>query len=194
MAKEFTLKNVRLSYAYLSKPVKYVQGQGNVEDETDGVYKTDLIIPKDSEAYKILMDAIKELKSEALTSGIRAAGGKTVKVANKDMARYYDGIKDGDTKEDDIYTNSIIISAKSSAEYKPQLYNEAVEREEDTRFYSGCYANVYVKAYNYQAATNLGCAFRLSMLQFAADGDRLGSSAADATSIFGAKKSTDDMF
>lgn len=180
------LKHVRLSYAHLSVPAKYVQGQGFVEDEETGSYTAILIITKGSENEKLLLNAIKEAKSEALAAGIKALG-KTVKITEKDMVRYVDGIKDGDQSDDDTFAKSIYINAKAKAQYKPKCYNKENIPMDNTELYSGCYVNAYIRLYNYAVSTNLGCGYGLIALQFDAPGERLGGTV-DTDSIFGDKK------
>lgn len=195
MPKDVMLKNVRLSYAHLVTPVTFVQGEGFVDDPQTGVYSSVLIIPKGSEAEKALKDAIKEVRAEALASGIKAQGNKTVKITDKDMVRYNDGIKDGDTKEDEVYADAIYINAKAKANFKPACYDGTNTRIDNSILYSGCYVNVYIRVYNYMAASNLGCSYGLTALQFHADGEPLGM-IIDTDSIFGDKKETieDDMY
>lgn len=196
MPKDIMLKNVRLSYAHLATPVSYVQGEGFVDDPQAGVYSSVLIIPKGSDAEKTLAAAIKEVRAEALASGIRAQGNKTVKVTEKDMLRYNDGVKDGDTKEDEVYADAVYINAKAKSNYKPAVYDQQNNRVENSVLYSGCYVNVYVRVYNYMAASNLGCSYGLTALQFHAAGEPLAKTI-DTDSIFGDKKEAakdDDMY
>lgn len=195
---EVKLNNVRLSYAHLDKPVSYDPTNGFQEDNEAGVYSAVLIIEKGSEAEAALNKAVEEAKGEALASGIKGAGGKLIKITTKDMPRYNDGIRDGDTKDDDTYADSVYINAKAKLAYKPAVYDKANNRIENTKLYSGCYVNVYLRVYNYSAATNMGCGFGLVALQFRADGEPLGSTT-DTDSIFGEKKETattdtDSMF
>lgn len=188
MSKQVMLKNVRLSYAHLENPVTFVQGEGFVVDTEAGQYSALLLIPKNSEAHKALEAAVLEVKNEAKLSGIRGAQNKLVKITDKDMLRYNDGIKDGDTKEDEVYNDNVYINAKAKLNYKPAVYDTNNNRVENTTLYSGCYVNVYVNVYNYAAASNIGCSFGLVALQFNADGEPLGGLMVDTDSIFGDKK------
>lgn len=187
MAKDIILKNVRLSYAHLTTPFTFKQGEGFVEDPEAGQYSSVLIIPKGSEAEKVLMEAIADAKLEAKQSGIRGAGGKVVKVTDKDLLRYNDGVKDGDTKEDAIYEDAIYINAKAKINYKPACYDKENKRIDNSKMYSGCYVHAAIRVFNYSAASNIGCSFGLTALQFYKDGEPLGSTV-DTDSIFGDKK------
>lgn len=198
MSKQVLLKEVRLSYAHLETPAKYIQGEGFVEDSENGNYSAVLLIEKGSEAEKKLLAAVAEVRSEALTSGIKDSNKKTVKVTQKDMLRYNDGIKDGDTKDDENYQDHIYVNAKAGAKYKPTVYDEKNSKVENTTLYSGCYVNVYLNIYNYMAASNLGSSYGLVALQFSHDGEPLSGLAVDRDSIFGDRvetpKSTANLF
>jgi len=189
---DVVLKNVRLSYAHLETPVSFDNTTKSFSvDEVAGNYSSVLIIPKGSDAEKALLKAIEEARSEALASGIRS-GKSNVKVTAKDMNRFNDGIKDGDTKDDDVYADAIYINAKAKVGYKPKVYDKAnVKQEDSSILYSGCYVNVYIRVYNYSAASNLGCSFGLTALQFHEDGEPLGNNV-DTDSIFGDKAVADD--
>lgn len=187
MPKDIILPNVRLSFAHLDKPVIFVEGQGFIEDTEDGIYSSVLLIEQGSEAEKILTEAIKEVKTEAIASGIRDNTKKTVKVTEKDMLRYNEGVHDGDAKDYEGYAGQVYINAKAKAKFKPACYDKDNKRIENTEPYSGCYVNAAIRVYNYAVATNIGCGFGLTAIQFIADGERLAMNV-DTGSIFGDKK------
>lgn len=191
MAKSVLLKDVRLSYVHLETPTSFVQGQGFIEDEEKGQYTAIVLIPKGSEAEKALMDTIAEVKSEALAQGVRDTTRKLVKLSEKDMLRYNDGVRDGDTKDMEAYEDHVYINAKAGVKYKPAVYDENNERIPNTKLYSGVYVNAYINVYNYLAATNLGCSHGLVALQFVRDGEPLGGMNVDTDSIFGEKPKDD---
>jgi len=187
MSKEIILRNVRLSYAHLDTPTSFIQGQGFVADPEAGVYSATLVIPKGSQAEKELLAAVTESKGEALASGIRGNAGKITKITTADIVRFNPGIKDGDTKDDDVYLGSVYVTAKAKLDRKPTAYDKDNNRIENSALYSGCYVNACVRIYNYVAASNFGCSYALVALQFFADGEPLSSNT-DTDSIFGEKK------
>lgn len=189
MSKSVLLANVRLSYVHLETPARFEQNQGFVEDLEKGQFSALLLIPKGSEAEKLLTAAIEEMKSEALAQGIRDNGTKKiVKLTPKDMLRYNDGLKDGDAKDAEEYHSNVYINAKTGAKFKPVVYDKDNKRVGNETLYSGVYANVYVNVVNYSTAGNLGATYQLVALQWAADGEPLAKFNVDTDSIFGDKK------
>jgi len=195
MAKEIVLRNVRLSYVHLTTPTSFDSvNRKFIEDTEAGNYTAVILIPKGSEAEAILQDTIKELKNEAVTSGIRSQG-KTHKLTDKDLLRYNDAIKDGNAKDAAEYEDVIYITGKSKAEYPPKVYDQKNVPSPASIIYSGCYANVAINVYNYMAASNIGCSYGLRAVQFAKDGEKLGGASQDTDSIFGDKHiANDNMF
>lgn len=169
MATRIQLKNVRLSYANIWRPVAPVN-----EPTAEPKYSVALLIDKrDKKNVGMLKKGI----ADALEDG-------RAKIANVNPRKLDKGIRDGDEKfvgvdEDSIldgYEGQWYINAKAGENYPPQIVdNRRRPISDESRVYSGCYANVFVELYTYNNQGNAGVGYGLLGIQKTADGDPLGS-------------------
>lgn len=169
MATRIQLKNVRLSYANIWHPVAPVN-----EPTAEPKYSVALLIDKrDKKNVGMLKKGI----ADAMEDG-------RAKIANVNPRKLDKGIRDGDEKfvgvdEDSIldgYEGHWYINAKAGENYPPQIVdNRRRPITDESRVYSGCYANVFVELYTYNNQGNAGVGYGLLGIQKTADGDPLGS-------------------
>ena len=147
----------RLSYTHLFD--KYTPEAGG-----EGKYMTNVLIPK------------KEKKTiEALNKAIEAAkkAGITSKWGGKEPKKLDMPLRDGDEKEDDVYSGHLFVNAKCNT--KPGVVDknkEAITDEDEV--YSGMWAYVSVTFYAYDVSGNKGIACGLNNVMKFKDDERLG--------------------
>ena len=159
------LTNVRLSYANLFTPKAIQEG-------AQEKYSVSLIIDKnDTETIDLVKKAIENAKAE----------GKVAKWGGKLPGNLKQPLRDGDTDRegDDAYANSYFINANSTQ--APEVVGKFRDPETgkplplgEDEVYSGCYANVSVNFFAYDARGNKGIGAGLGNVQKVKDGDRLG--------------------
>lgn len=187
MATRIQLRNVRLSYANIWHPVAPVN-----EPTAEPKYSVALLIDKrDKKNVAMLKKAI----ADAMEDG-------RAKIANVNPRKLDKGIRDGDEKfvgvdEDSIlegYEGHWYINAKAGENYPPQIVdNRRRPITDESRVYSGCYANVFVELYAYNSQGNAGVGYGLLGIQKTGDGDPLGSTfSADLFDEFDADYEDDD--
>lgn len=155
---------VRLSYEHIWEPASI-----NGSDEK---YSVSLIIPKsDTKTVKAIQDAIEQAKQD----GKAKFGGRIP--ANLKLP-----LRDGDIDrpDDENYQDCYFLNATSKD--APQVVDRRVQPVTDPMMvYSGCYCNVSVNFYAFNANGNRGVAAGLGNIQFVKDGERLsGKASADA--------------
>jgi len=169
MGTKIQLRNVRLSYANIWKAVTPAN-----DPKAEPKFSTALLIDKrDKKNIGLLSKAIKEATEEGK--------GKLGRINPK---KFDKGIRDGDDKfigddEDSIldgYEGVWYINAKAGENYPPQIVdNRRRPITDESKVYSGCYANVFVELFAYNSQGNQGIGFGLLGIQKTADGDPLGS-------------------
>lgn len=183
---QIQLRNVRLSYANIWSPVQARDKRGNERGEPK--FSVALLIDKrDKKNRRTLADAVKEVMSDP-------------KLARVNPNKLDKGIRDGDEKYvgegDDIldgYEGHIYINAKAGETHPPQIVdNRRRPITDESKVYSGCYANVFVSVYAYDNESS-GVGFGLLGIQKTADGDPLGSTfSSDMFDEFDAEYEDDD--
>ena len=169
MATKVITGKCRASFVHIFEP-QSING-------SDPKYSMSLIIPK-SDSKTI--GAIKAAIDEAIQNGISGKwGGK--RPPNLKLP-----LRDGDIDrpDDENYQEHFFVNASSKD--APQVVDRHVQPVTDPMMvYSGCYCNVSVNFYAFNANGNRGVAAGLGNVQFVKDGDRL-SGKASAESDFDA--------
>ena len=136
-------------------------------------YSVSLLIPKDDKAtlakIKKAIEAAKEAAKEKKWGG---------KIPPNLKLPLRDG--DIDRPDDETYQNHFFLNATSKD--APQVVDRHVQPIMDPMMvYSGCFCNVSVNLYPFNANGNRGVAAGLGNIQFVKDGDRLsGRASAEA--------------
>ena len=155
----------RISFANIFEP-KSING-------SDPKYSVSCVIPKaDKDTLMKIHKAVEAAKED----------GKTRKWGGKIPANLKLPIRDGDIDrpDDENYENSFFVNASSKD--APQVVDRRKNEIDDPMMvYSGCYCNVSVNFYAFNANGNRGVAAGLGNVQFVKDGERLsGKASADA--------------
>ena len=147
----------RLSYTHLFE--KYTPEGGG-----DGKYMTNVLIPKkEKKTIKALEDAIEAAKKAGIVS----------KWSGKEPKKLDLPLRDGDEKDDDVYTGHLFVNAKCNT--KPGVVDknkQTITDEEEV--YSGMWAYVSVTFYAYDVNGNKGIACGLNNIMKFKDDERLG--------------------
>lgn len=155
----------RISFANIWEPKAINDGEEK--------YSVSCIISKsDTKTIAKIQQAIEAAKEDGKT---RRWGGKippNLKLPLRDG--------DIDRPDDDSYVDAMFINATSKD--APQIVDRKKQTITDPMMvYSGCYCNVSVNFYAFNANGNRGVAAGLGNVQFVKDGDRLsGKASADA--------------
>ena len=155
----------RISYANIFE-AKSINGG-------DAKYSVSCLIPKtDKETLLAIHKAVEAAKED----------GKTRKWGGKIPSQLKTPLRDGDIdrSDDENYSKCMFVNATSKD--APQVVDRRVQRVTDPMMvYSGCYCNVSVNFYAFNANGNRGVAAGLGNIQFVKDGDRLsGRASAEA--------------
>jgi len=157
----------RISFAAIFEP-KSING-------SDPKYSVSCVIPKSDKATLMkIHKAIEAAKED----------GKTRKWGGKIPANIKLPLRDGDIDrpDDESYQDSFFVNATSKD--APQVVDRHVQSIMDPMMvYSGCFCNVSVNFYAFNANGNRGVAAGLGNIQFVRDGERL-SGRASASSDF----------
>jgi len=157
----------RISFAAIFEP-KSING-------SDPKYSVSCVIPKSDKATLMkIHKAIEAAKED----------GKTRKWGGKIPANIKLPLRDGDIDrpDDESYQDSFFVNATSKD--APQVVDRHVQPIMDPMMvYSGCFCNVSVNFYAFNANGNRGVAAGLGNIQFVRDGERL-SGRASASSDF----------
>ena len=147
----------RLSYTHLFE--KYTPEGGG-----DGKYMTNVLIPKkEKKTIKALEDAIEAAKKAGIIS----------KWSGKEPKKLDLPLRDGDEKDDDVYSDCMFMNAKCNT--KPGVVDknkEDITNEDEV--YSGMWAYVSVTFYAYDVNGNKGIACGLNNVMKFKDDERLG--------------------
>lgn len=157
----------RISFAAIFEP-KSING-------SDPKYSVSCVIPKSDKAT--LMKIHKAIEAAKEDGKTRKWGGKippNIKLPLRDG--------DIDRPDDESYADSFFVNATSKD--APQVVDRHVQPIMDPMMvYSGCFCNVSVNFYAFNANGNRGVAAGLGNIQFVRDGERL-SGRASASSDF----------
>lgn len=175
MANKVITGKVRASFVHVFEP-QSING-------SEPKYSCSLIIPKsDTDTVGKIREAIEQAKQE----GVPKWGGKippNLKLPLRDG--------DIDRPDDETYQNHFFLNATSKD--APQVVDRHVQPIMDPMMvYSGCFCNVSVNLYPFNANGNRGVAAGLGNIQFVKDGDRL-SGRASADSDFDALEDDEDV-
>lgn len=165
----------RISFANIWEP-KSING-------SDEKYSVSCIIPKTEKKLLAKIHTAVELAKEE---------GKLSKWNGKMPPNLKLPLRDGDIDrpDDESYYNCIFLNATSKD--APQIVDRRVQRITDPMLvYSGCYCNVSVNFYPFNANGNRGVAAGLGNIQFVKDGERL-SGKASAESEFDTLEADDE--
>ena len=148
----------RLSYTHVF--AKYAPDG----DAANGKYMTNVLIPKDEkETIKAINAAIGSAKQSAV---VGKWNGKEPK--KLDMP-----LRDGDDKEDGVYSDHFYLNAKCAT--RPGLVDKhKVQIADEEEMYSGVWAIVSVTFYGYDVSGNRGVACGLNNLMKFKDDEHLG--------------------
>ncbi len=165
----------RISFAHLYEPKSI--------NDSDPKYSVSCLIDKsDTETIDRIQKAIEAAREDGRT---RKWGGKippNLKLPLRDG--------DIDRPDDESYVGCFFVNATSKD--KPQVVDRKVQRIEDPMMvYSGCYCNVTVNFYPFNASGNRGIAAGLGNVQFIRDGEHLAGRAS-ASSDFDALEEDDN--
>lgn len=164
-ATKVVIPNCRISFANIWEPKAINGGEEK--------YSVSCVIPKsDKKTIARIEKAIEAAKEDGK---VRKWGGKippNLKLPLRDG--------DIDRPDDENYADCYFINASSKD--APQVVDRKVQPVMDPMMvYSGCYCNVSVNFYAFNANGNRGVAAGLGNIQFVKDGDRLsGRASADA--------------
>ena len=155
----------RISFANIWEP-KAINGG-------DEKYSVSCLIPKsDKKTLARIQKAVEAAKED----------GKARKWSGKIPPNLKLPLRDGDIDrpDDENYEDCYFLNASSKD--APQVVDRKVNPVLDPMMvYSGCYCNVYVNFYAFNANGNRGVAAGLGNIQFVRDGERLsGKASADA--------------
>lgn len=166
----------RISFANIFEP-KSING-------SEAKYSVSCLIPKDDK--KTLLAIHKAVEAAKEDGKVRKWGGKippNLKLPLRDG--------DIDRPDDETYQNHFFLNATSKD--APQVVDRHVQLIMDPMMvYSGCFCNVSVNLYPFNANGNRGVAAGLGNIQFVKDGDRL-SGRASADSDFDALEDDEDV-
>lgn len=165
----------RISFANIWEP-KSING-------SEEKYSVSCVVPKSDKATLMKIHKAVEAAKE---------DGKTRKWNGKIPANLKLPLRDGDIDraDDENYEDCMFVNATSKD--APQIVDRRVQPiSEPMMVYSGCYCNVSVNFYPFNANGNKGVAAGLSNIQFIRDGERL-SGRASAASEFDAMDEEDE--
>ena len=166
----------RIAYAHLYEP-KSING-------SDPKYSVSCLIDKgDTVTIAAIKKAIEVAKED----------GKSKKWGGKIPPNLKTPLRDGDIDrpDDESYVDCYFINATSKD--APQIVDRKVQRIEDPMVvYSGCFCNVTVNFYPFNANGNRGVAAGLGNVQYVRDGERLAGRAT-ASSDFDVLEGEDEL-
>lgn len=169
----------RLSYAHIWEP-KQVNGTG------DSKYSCCLLIKKnDTAAVAKLRAVIEAVKTDP--KALAKWGGSVPKNLKTPL-------RDGDAeKDDDAYAGCWFLNASANENRRPCIIDRACNEVLDqNEVYSGCYANVKIGMFAYNASGSKGISAGLEVIQKVRDGERL--SGGNSTDGFEVLTDEDDDF
>lgn len=158
----------RASFLRVNKPERF-QGTGEPR------YSANIIIPKDSPAHKACLEAMRAAAAEKWGENKADAAVSSLIKQNKVA------LVDGDTKDLDGYEGNMVVQAHAKLAEPPTLVasengvNVALDRETQTRIYSGCYVNAIVSFWAQDNQWGKRVNAQLAGLQFVRDGEPFSS-------------------
>ena len=175
-ATKLVIPGTKISFANIFEPKSINGGEPK--------YSVSCLIPKDDK--KTLLSIHKAVEAAKEDGKVRKWGGKippNLKLPLRDG--------DIDRPDDETYQGHFFLNATSKD--APQVVDRHVQPVTDPMMvYSGCYCNVSVNFYPFNANGNRGVAVGLGNIQFVKDGERL-SGRASADSDFDALEDDEDV-
>lgn len=161
MGQKVVLKNVRISYSHIFQPY-------GMTDESKK-YSVCVIMPKDHPQLKQVNNAIIEAAKEKFASKIK--DGKL-------PASLKNPLRDGEERDEQPEFEGMVFF-NASSKNRPQVFDRDKSQliEEDGKPYSGCYCNLSLNFYPFDASGNKGVAVGLNGVQFLRDGEALAGNA-----------------
>jgi hypothetical protein len=147
---------VRIGYANVFRPRKR-------EDDEEPSYSCMIIIDKtDRVTLRKIAKAIEAAQIE----------GKA-KIGNSKSTTLRDGDEEADLENNPELAGMMYVNI--SSKQRPGIVDQTRQKViDETMVYSGCYVNVSMKAFAYNAKGNKGVSFGLNHIQFVRDGEPLG--------------------
>jgi len=174
---ELVIKGATIAFPYLFNRKPPMDGDG------EGKYEAMILVPKDAKSQIKKIEAAIE---EGLQLGVDKYNwpAKKVKGATRPL-------RDGDEAGPDDAEDHFFFNAKSGR--KPGVYDADVRPIEDKfEVVGGNTVNVLIRFYPYDVKTNHGVGASLEMVQKIGEGDPVGGSRPDATSVFDAVDGDED--
>lgn len=175
----YILRNVRLSYAYLHQPQRGKNDDGSLNPEKD-YYSVNSILDKKLHAKDI--EAVQKIIADLKKNDPKLKGKIVSKIGLREGTDRKKLDADGNEVYADGYGPGVMFipsnnrGAKGRPAKKPflcYLSGQPIPAGE-TRFYSGCYANVKLDFYAYRRPDATGITSSIVTVQFLRDGDPLG--------------------
>lgn len=161
MSTKVVLKDVRIAYEHIFQPF------GN--EGAAKKYSVCVIMPKDhpqlKEVEKAILSAAKEKFADKIKGDRIPASLKTP-------------LRDGEERDDQPeFIDMMFFNASSTR--RPQVFDRDKSQliEEDGKPYSGCYCNLSLNFYPFDASGNKGVAVGLNGVQFLREGEALAGNA-----------------
>ena len=171
------ISNAVLSFPTLAKPEPFAPGQ--VEK-----YSCDFIIPENDPAFKVFYEEAIAMVTQRFPQkfdGILKMINDTRKL--RCYGRGSERLKQADGTIYKGYEGNVYISANSTE--RPAYYDsDGTELMNVSKLYGGCLVNAMVKPWLQDNKFGKGIRCDLLAVQFAGDGERLGSSRVDTSGMF----------
>jgi hypothetical protein len=181
--RDIILKNVRLSFNDLFEPQQKRSMPNG--DEIGGKFRATVLVPKDDPEgnMKIIEKAIKD--------AIAARWPSNPPKIRKDKLPY----SDGDDSDREEFQEHWVVRATEKPEYPPLIVDRdtSLLRATDGKPYSGCYVNLRVAPYAWDASVAKGVSFSLKAVQFVRDGERFGAPPLTPEDAFEPLEDDDDV-
>ena len=187
---DIVIRNVRLSFPTLYKPVEFKAGDGKPR------WSATFLIEKGSENHKLIEEAIKAAAAE--TFGDKADAMLRAMRGQKNQDCYLDGA----TKAYDGYEGVMALACHRARNTKNGGLNPApriIDRDKSPlhadsgKPYAGCYVNAKVAIYC-QKGENPGVRASFSVVQFAKDGDAFSNSEPNDSDFDVVEESEEGLF
>jgi len=187
----FLLKNVRAVFP------KYFKGQEEAfEGKGDPYYSGSFILPPDHPQLGELKTAIRD----AAVAKLKDKADEALKLYQmKDKLPVHDGVLKASKPYGAAFKGNMYVSARNNAKTNPPIpvYDNVqdpttgqarvITDQTDSRApYSGCFVNVYLNFFAYNAGGGEGIGASIAGVQFHADGERLAGGVTAKASDFAA--------
>lgn len=195
-SQDFKLENMRGSFLWLFKPQKNTDDNGNVVLKYNGTF----LWPKTVELTAVTADKQSmKVADIAVQVATEAWGANAVELIKSGVIKnpFLDGdgpqgVSKKTGQRHDGFAGHKFLRASANEDRPPKLYlgklgadGKLVEAKDPSSIYSGCYVHLVTNLFAWEHPKNgKGLSFGLNMVQFAKDGEKLGSGPADPDSFF----------